>query len=213
MAKGSLKKLAGMRELGIAVVIAIGGGLYFKNSLIAPQTQSNREIKKKIGELKTEKKSLEEFVAAIKKPEEGDALATLKTSTDMRTQLLTGERKVAFSDIATFFATLSSPGFKEGVLIDSVFHGAKAGGSGYEIVPYNLIAHGPFAQVLSLIDKISKLEALVLISNVSLSIYIDPERKVARELMINLETDGKLYKLTGGGTAPAPATASSAPAP
>lgn len=210
MARESLKKLASWKEMAAGAFICLFIVVYFFKSVNTRKTEVNRALRTKVAEMKNEKKSLEEFLAAINKQEGGDALESLKRSPDLRVQLLTGEKKPAFSHIAPFFTTISTGPFRSGTTIDAMSHQLPKTEGGVESTNYTVKIHGSYSSVSAFLEKVIGLEALVSIENMAITLFKDKgtkEGKVASvdPFAVELDMSGLLYKpVPGGGGTPSP---------
>lgn len=199
MTKGSLQKLASWKQLAAVCIVIFLFVVFFFRNVYSQKTEANRGLRVKINELKAEKKSLESFVKALSQQGTADTLATLKKSPDIKLQILTGEKQAAFSTIAPLLAIVSSSSFREGIQVDAVSHLPPKLETGFEQVGYDMTAHGSFEGILSFIDKIIKLESLVSIESISLSLFKEPPSEKAKKeektLEVQLDLKGSLYRL------------------
>ncbi len=212
MARESLKKLASWKEMAGVAFICFFIVIYFFKSVYSKKAEATRALKTKIGEMNTEKNSLNEFLSAISKEEGSDALESLKRSPDLKMQLLTGEKKPAFSSIAPFFAMVSAPSFREGVIIDSLNHQLPKVEGGVESTSYNVKIHGPYPYTSAFMKRILNLEALLSIESLTVTLYQNPDKKEkTEEFAVEMDLKGALYKpVPGGGEQPPPAETTAA---
>ena len=103
MARASLQKVAGIREVSMVALGVVTFSYYFMTGTYAERVTANQAAKGKLISLNSEKRSLEGFIKAVTSKQGVDTLSTLRRSPDIKTQLLTGEKKNQFSEIGHLY--------------------------------------------------------------------------------------------------------------
>lgn len=220
MASSSLQKVGGIKEVAIVALLVLVACNYLISTVYSEKVIANTTNKAKIASLVAEKKSLDDFINAVTSRQGIDTLASLKRSPDIKTQLLTGEKKNQYSDIAVLLSLFASAGFRQGITMESITHELPLLSNGYETTNFNLSVHGTYTDLTNFIKKVSQLEALVNLNTLSLDTYVptDKEEKEKAESqgVVSLASNitGTLFKLrpdaqvaTESAAAPAPSAA------
>lgn len=192
MGKINLKDKAQPREAFLTLLVFVLLIFTFFQYLYLPRSEDVTAIKKRMDLIEKEKNILEKGLKAFKQQ-----TAKTKKQTpggveeNIKLEILEGNTKPDIENINRFMESVTSSRFGPGLVFESFVYKSSESQSGYQRIPYFVVAQGSFTRLTSFLEKIDNLAALVAID--SLFIEQDPKGQGS----MHMELAGSYYQLEG----------------
>jgi Tfp pilus assembly protein PilO len=187
----SLKKIASLREVGLAILV-LGVILFtFFNNFYSSQTQKINDLKTQKTTLETEVKSLRSTVQNMHQQNNTKNKTVKVDSPNVKIHILKGGQPPAFSKMNAFLEQITSPNFQNQLKLNEITTQGAAEEKGYIKNPVSITAQGAFEGIANFLKRLDDIEALVSVDSLFISISDSAPDKM------DLELSTTLYQVEG----------------
>ena len=185
-----LKKIANTREMILALLFMVAFFSMFLRAFYLPRAAEIQKMKQRISAMQLEKDALEKFALALTS-QDPVKLEAMEGPPNVKLVLLSGTKKPAQKSISELLETLAGSSFRQGIHIDSLHYTTPVVENGITKTSFVVNAGGSFARLITFVEKMDTLEALVSIDGISLNI------EAMGGPLVTLELSGSFYTIEG----------------